>query len=531
MNMPWVTTGDDAHSKTRLAKYTAGDLIPNEKKPYLTILARSTGPFLAVETGENKISGLMDAASQIATMGLGFNPAAFFGATHHLESWLNTPDTTQINEIRRAYWRLVSRKLGWDRSYLFFCHSGAEANETALGAAYLRRVNPGAKKVLAFEGSFHGRMLVSLSATWSPPKREPFELPGFQAAFVPYPDMEDDQMDQPIPQGWQALWADAPSTRFAELLSNHKTTAAARRDGDALLEKEIDCLLKVRDRLLTQEIFAVLIEPMQCEGGDRYSSGRFHHALANMAKAFRVPLIYDEVQTGFRLGRRFFWHRHFSLKDGNGARLFPDYVACAKKAQVGMVVSHEPIPFREEYSVGSMTRGYAHGFILDQFRDQIFEIEKITRKELAALIKKRSEWIRKPRACGLAFSFEFADNKKLDEFIAKRFAEGLMYYPAGTHTARFRLNLGYGTDEIKVLFKRIDLLVQEVHAPSGRTSKADAGHKTEDPTPRYDLHLRLLEWKLREAQGGAPVTRKELDEALAELSAHAFKGPLAKLSL
>ncbi|MCC7442796.1 MAG: aminotransferase class III-fold pyridoxal phosphate-dependent enzyme [Bdellovibrionales bacterium] len=532
MKMQWVTSGDDAHSKARLAIYAAGDLMPNEKKPYLTALRRSAGPFLAVETAPDKVSGIFDAASQIATLGLGFNPNAFFGAGQHLESWLNLADSERVQEIRRAFWRLLSRKLGWDRSFLFFCHSGAEANELALGAAFERRVNPGARKVLAFEGSFHGRLLVSLSATWSPPKREPFELPGFQAVYAPMPEMDHSEMDQPIPEGWQALWADAPATGFEQLLAGSPALAAARRKGDALLESEISCLLKVREKLLSHEIFAVIIEPMQCEGGDRYSSARFHHALANMARSFRVPFIYDEVQTGFRLGRKFFWHLQFQLKDGNGGRLYPDYVTCAKKAQVGVVVSHEQLPFVEHFSVASMARGYAHGFVLDQFRDDVQKIEKMVEKELKALVKRRASILQKPRMCGLAFSFEFKDSKQLDQFVAKRFSEGLMYYPAGTHTARFRMNLACGPDEIKAMFKRIDILVQEVEKPSGLASKP-AAHDlaADDPSGRYEFHEILADWKLREVLQGELPSKKELQEALDRLAARTLQGPLSKLTL
>ena len=84
---------------------------------------------------------------------------------------------------------------------------------------------------------------------------------------------------------------------------------------------------------------------MQSEGGDCYSSDRFHQGLINLCHSFNVPLIYDEVQTGFHLSPRLFWHQQFKLKDPEGKPLFPHYITCAKKAQTGLVLSLREIYF------------------------------------------------------------------------------------------------------------------------------------------------------------------------------------------
>ena len=67
--------------------------------------------------------------------------------------------------------------------HVTFTASGAEANEKALALCRLHAARPDARRVLAFEGSFHGRLLLALHATHSPSKRAPYELPGYEAAL------------------------------------------------------------------------------------------------------------------------------------------------------------------------------------------------------------------------------------------------------------------------------------------------------------------------------------------------------------
>ena len=69
--------------------------------------------------------------------------------------------------------------------HVTFVASGAEANEKAFALCRHYSKKPGASKILAFDGSFHGRAMLSIHATHSPAKRAPFELPGYEATFAP----------------------------------------------------------------------------------------------------------------------------------------------------------------------------------------------------------------------------------------------------------------------------------------------------------------------------------------------------------
>ena len=225
--------------------------------------------------------------------------------------------------------------------------------------------------------------------------------------------------------------------------------------------------MEVRRHLLKGEIFAIILEPMQSEGGDRYSSNRFHLGLILMAQAFDVPLIYDEVQSGYHLGREFFWHRQFQLKSEGGEILTPDFVVCSKKSQLGVVLSPHslsllPYELREEFSFASLVRGLTHGVVLDQSGERIESLEREARKHLESLTTNYSKFISCPRARGLCFAFDLNSSKEAGEFVKRRFEHGLLFYPAGERTLRFRLNLSFSSRDIQFLFNQLDSLCRRI---------------------------------------------------------------------
>lgn len=482
-----VEVSAEQESKQKLQSLYDKGLIPAEKKPFLTRIENAFGPFIATNSGEL----ILDASSQIATMALGFSASALFGVVHHLESWTNRDDTSKIKDLRMQFRDFLERKLNWPQVHMFLCNSGSEANEIALGDCYRTRKNINARKVLAFEGSFHGRMLLALASTWNPAKRQHYEWPDYTSCFVNFPEMKGDLLSDPgVPQNWISTFASASRKDFPKKLNQ-----LVVEDGchEGLFEAEKNSLMEVRNQLISGEIFAIMVEPIQCEGGDRYASKRFYVALANMARAFQVPLIFDEVQTGFGLGGDFFWHQLFDLEDPDGIALYPDYVVCAKKAQVGMVLSHRPIPFDECYSVHSFIRGCLQGWMVDQLENEIHELELKARVLLNKIVQEFAEYLHSPRARGLSFSFDFYHKEDLDRFIAYRFEYGMLYYPAGSHTARFRLNTGFNDKYLELLFNQIRKALR--HTFRGIAEESSFENLQFDN--RYSLEFHLLFSKLK----------------------------------
>lgn len=502
-----ITKEDSEQALKVLANYYKNRMIPAEKKTYLTNLKASNGPYMGVHSKTNqKPHYILDAASQIATLGLGFNHPVFFGTAHHMESWTNNKTTKNFKETRKAIETFFKRTLDWEDLNTTLCNSGAEANEIALGYCFEKRKNKAAKKVLAFEGSFHGRMMVALSSTWNPIKREPFEWEDYKTIYSPFPEMDDDDYIKPIPEGWLSYWEND------SVINN--PPYPLKWDEDPLLKNEIECLHHVRNNLKEHKIFSIIVEPMQCEGGDQFGTNRFYNGLCLLAKTFQIPVIFDEVQTGFHLGREFFWHKSFNLKDSLGNRLFPDYVTCAKKAQIGIVFTHEKDQEKyEEFSVASAIRGYHHGVALEQAHEYILNIEALARTKLNELIKSFPENLKNPRSAGISFAFDLVDKDLIPKMIEKRFEFGLLFYPAGSNTLRFRLNLGFTESDINLLFSSIQSICKSVFDKELIDFKNQVKTRDRGIPNLYHWHETLLEMSLDQYLGQVP-SKSEIDHRL-----------------
>ncbi len=527
MDKKIINSNDELYANQILKKFYDEGLIPAEKKPYLTKLSMGDGPYLAVETKDGDPHYLLDAASQIATLGHGFNPSTFFGTLHHKASWTNNPHDSQFKSLIKAYKAFFSRKMNARDVEINFTNSGAEANELAIGLAYSRRTNKQANKILAFEGSFHGRMLLSLYSTWNPAKREAFQWEGLETNFVQYPELADDKINRVFPTQWKEYW------ESSAYLSKDSKMPLSWDHSDDSLQNEVESLWSIRKELLNGDIFTILIEPMQCEGGDRYSSDRFHCALALMAKQFGVTIIQDEVQTGFHLGREFFWHQQFNLTDSKGEALHPDYVICAKKAQVGIVIfdAQKDLPSLayndQQFQVASVIRGYIHAMGLDQLQSVICHLEDKARTRLDELIKDYSAYITRPRAKGLSFAFEIKDESKVLEFIKHRFEHGLLFYQAGAKTLRFRLNTGFKENDLDFLFNQLRSIMDRIYkGESPKLPEVSSALKNKSQKySRWNLwHEELLATKLK-------IQDRNLDKFILQELAHLAESSDQKLEL
>jgi predicted acetylornithine/succinylornithine family transaminase len=167
------------------------------------------------------------------------------------------------------------RDVTGDAGQVFFCNSGAEANETALKLAR-KWGGRGRHGVVSAYGSFHGRTLAALAATGQPSKHEPFH---------------------PMPEGFRHVAFD---------------------DLDAL-EAAID-----------PTVGAVLLETVQGEGGVVPASAAYLQEVRRLCDERRLLLMIDEVQTGFGRTGRWFGFEHSGVR--------PDVVTMAKAMGNGMPI-------------------------------------------------------------------------------------------------------------------------------------------------------------------------------------------------
>jgi 4-aminobutyrate aminotransferase len=187
---------------------------------------------------------------------------------------------------------------GNQRRRVYFGNSGAEAVEAALKLA---RHHSRRDKFIAFFGCFHGRTLGALSLT----SRRPVQRAGF-GPFMP------GVHHVPYPYCYRCSYGKEPSTCGVE---------CARAIEDQLL----------RTILPAEETAAIVIEPVQGEGGYIVPPRKFFDELAAIAKRHGILLVFDEVQSGMGRTGKMWAAEHF---DAN-----PDIFTVAKGIASGMPVS------------------------------------------------------------------------------------------------------------------------------------------------------------------------------------------------
>lgn len=450
-------------STALLERFHANDRTPREKKPPVFDHLRSYGPWY-VSVDDQPLS-VLDAMSQTATLPLGFmheSMARAYVDGAFADTMLRAHDLADESgaAIASAYAHAL-RALVPGYPTVCFTACGAEANEKAYALARVHTDSVGwkATKLLAFEGSFHGRTLLSLYASYSPSKRVPFEISGYEVDFAPFPRWDAHESGEPAePDGFREICGRGA---VDELVARFGSSS------DALVAAEVASLAHVAHLVAARTHFAVVIEPMQSEGGDRYVTARFHRALRLVTRALGVPLIVDEVQCGFGLGGAFAWHSTFGYVDRHGAPDRPDAVIFAKRAQVGVVMSTLADVEPTQAFTASLVRGRLHAAAIAE-SDDARRVEALIHPRLEALTKSWSHRIARPRVRGFALAFDLASPAELDAYLGQRFWRGAIVFGAGDRTVRYRLSAAFGERDIDQLFVTIRQSLAYLEAHPGK---------------------------------------------------------------
>ena len=447
-------------SAALLARLYAGDRVPKEKKPPVFDHLRSAGPWM-VSIDQEPLA-VLDGMSQTATVVGGFaeDPVVRAFTEGEFADTLVTNDDTAVRETAAAIdYANALRQLVPGLPHVTFVASGAEANEKAMALCRINCPRPNATKILAFEGSFHGRTWLSLHATHSPSKRVPFELAGYQCTFAPFPLWAQPGDEPTAPSGFYAAAASGSIDELKERFGHAKD--------DALLAAEVASLAAVHEAIKTGDYNCVIIEPMQSEGGDRYATERFFRALRLLTRHHQTFLVFDEVQVGFGLGGPFAWHSKFRLMSPRGQQDYPDAVTFAKRAQVGVVMSRFADPEPASAHNASLVRGRIHADMVSMSHNAE-RIEKLVAPRLAQIARAYPHLVQLPRAAGYAFAFDLPTADLLNAFINQRFWRGAVVFAAGTRTARYRLSDSFLAREIDLLFETIRRSLSWLDAHDGK---------------------------------------------------------------
>ena len=189
----------------------------------------------------------------------------------------------------------------------------------------------------------------------------------------------------------------------------------------------------------SRRVAAVLVEPIQGEGGMRMASARFMRNLRLLTRIYDVPLIFDEVQTGWGMTGRLWAHELFDLPCP------PDLVTWAKKEQNGVLFVSEALAtfFQEEKKFNTTWEGDSVGMVrllalLDKLDlDQVRATGERVRSGLAALAREYREILKNVRGAGVMLGVDVVRTDLRDALLDRAFRRGLVLLPAGERSVRF----------------------------------------------------------------------------------------------
>lgn len=301
---------------------------------------------------------------------------------------------------------------------VFFCNSGTEANEAALKLAriYIKKtLSHERHEFIAAENSFHGRSFGSLSVTGQKKYHQGFEplLPGVK--FVPF------------------------------------------NDADAI------------ERAITEKTCAVILEPLQAEGGVNIPSQDYLKKVRQICDKYKILLILDEIQTGIGRTGKLFAYEHFEIE--------PDIITLAKGLgggiPIGAILTKEEIaqafspkthastfggnPVACAAAVATLETILEDGYLLDYCQ----RISRYFMKKLYALKEKYPAKIKDVRGLGLLIGLQLEGSGA--EIVKKCMEKGVLIGTAGDGSVlRFTPPLIIEKEDVDEVISVLDKTLKEV---------------------------------------------------------------------
>jgi len=424
-----------------------GKHMPVDVLDFVVDLKRSEGAYIYDSKSGRT---LLDFFSFVASMPIGLNHPKMM-TPEFLEKLtyvsVNKPTnsdvlTVEMAEFVETFVRLTMPKY---LPYVFFVEGGALGVENALKAAFDWKIRKNFAKgykgecgtqVIHFRQAFHGRTGYTLSLTNTDPVKTDL-FPKFK---------------------WPRI--DAPSIQFPLNENNLKTVVKVEQVAIRQIE---DAIHQNKD-----DIAAIIIEPIQGEGGDNHFRKEFFVELRTIADENDIMLIFDEVQTGVGLTGKMWAHEYF---------VEPDMIAFGKKIQVcGFMCSKriDEVP-ENVFKVPSRLNSTWGGNLTDMVRSQRY-LEIIHEENLVenarivgeyllhCLLKLQMEFpaiVSNARGRGLFCAFDVRTADERLQLRKKALEKGLVVLGSGDRSIRFRPPLNIKREEID---EGIEILRQSLRA-------------------------------------------------------------------
>jgi L-lysine 6-transaminase len=415
---------------------------------------------LVIDLEKSRGSNLVDAATGTsfidfyafyASMPVGFNhpyfdsPAVQADLLAAAKVKLANPDVHSV--AYATFVQTLARVMGLpplDR--YFFIEGGALAVENALKAAmdWKVRKNMAAGRgergteILHFTQAFHGRSGYTMSLTNTDPRKTDL------FAKFPWPRVTSPFLDFSLPE----------NERLQNVIEKEK-----------LAEAQIRRFLAERGH----DLAAIILEPIQCEGGDNHFRGEWLRLLRQICDENNLLLIFDEVQTGMGMSGQNWCCQHFDV--------LPDLLVFGKKAQVCGVMAGPRLDevkdnvFRLPSRINSTWGGNFCDFVRSTHLLRIVEAEKLVENahvQGARLVEELREVAKKHpgltamRGRGLLLAFDLPNRAVRDQFWNSAYEAGLLVVRCGERSIRLRPVLDLKDDTVTAALKVIDVVAKKM---------------------------------------------------------------------
>jgi acetylornithine aminotransferase (EC 2.6.1.11) len=353
-------------------------LFPNYARlPYSFV--KGEGCYLYDEDGKK----YLDMLSGIAVNQLGYNhPKLTESICRQAKEIIHVSNLFYIKPQYEVAKILVENSCG---DKVFFCNSGAEANEALIKLIrrYFYDKKENRYEIITFEGSFHGRTLATITATAQPKYQEGFH---------------------PLPEGF----------KYAKF-------------------NDIDSV----KQLINDKTAAVLIELIQGEGGVNPADKGFIKELYSICRENGILFTVDEVQTGIGRTGKLFAYQHYDIE--------PDIISLAKGlgggVPIGAIIAKDEIAksfvpgthastFGGNYLATAAAKVVLEEILSDGFLDKVIENGEY--------LKERLKTFGYPvKGLGLMIGMDLPEEISAKEIMKKALENGLIIGTAGKNTLRF----------------------------------------------------------------------------------------------
>ena len=322
----------------------------------------------------------------------------------------------------------------------FFIDGGTLAVENALKTAFdwkrrkniNKNIDVKGDKIIYFNQAFHGRSGYTLTLTNTSDPRKTMYFPKF-----PWFKVDNPKLSFPIND---------------DILSS-------------VIEKESETISDIKNIIIQNpyDIAAIIIEPIQGEGGDNHFRNEFILKLRSICDESEILLIFDEVQTGIAITGKMWAHEHFTVK--------PDIISFGKKTQVCGMLAGDRIKEVQNnvFTESSRINSTFGGNLVDMFRFklilEIIESEKLLDNASnmgTYLLNKIDElsntfpgYITNSRGKGLFCAFDLPSGIERDKLINILLDRKLMILGSGDNSIRFRPHLNVKREDIDIAIGKI----------------------------------------------------------------------------